>query len=82
MKSCILLRILTLYYNKSLMVLCRLTRKKKSFIFGLNHGNPMIKYTTMKNLFMQLNILNNIIKQWSNGVSWEMVNCMCKLQVL
>jgi hypothetical protein len=31
---------------------------------------------------MQLNILDNLIKQWYNGVGWEMVDCMCKLQVL
>jgi hypothetical protein len=27
---------------------------------------------------VQLNILDNLIKQWFNGVGWEMVDYMCK----
>ncbi len=30
---------------------------------------------------MQLNVLNNPIKHWFDGASWEMVNCICE-QVL
>ncbi len=30
---------------------------------------------------MQLNVLNNPMKHWFDGASWEMVNCICE-QVL
>ncbi len=48
-----------------------------ALIFQLfNHNHPMIEYTTMETLFVQLNIPNNPIKHWSNGYGWEMANCM------
>jgi hypothetical protein len=32
----------------------------------------------MQKLFVQLNVLNNPMKHWSNGACWEMENCMCE----
>jgi hypothetical protein len=37
----------------------------------------MIEYTT-QNLFVQLIILNNPMKHWFDGASWEMPICMCE----
>jgi hypothetical protein len=41
----------------------------------------MIDYTTMQKLFVQLNVFNNPMKYWFDGLGWEITNCMCE-QVL
>ncbi len=49
-----------------------------ALIFHLfSHGCPMINYTTMHKLFVQLNVLENPMKHWFDGVGWEMVDSMC-----
>ncbi len=44
----------------------------------LNHGHPMKKFTTIQNLFVHLNVPNNPMKHWFDGLGWEMANCMCE----
>ncbi len=64
-------------------MLCRLTINKKIFFFSFAQSwQPHDKIHNNVNFFVQLNILDNLIKKWYNGVGWEMVDCMCKLQVL
>jgi hypothetical protein len=48
-----------------------------TLIFHLfRHSRPIIEYTIMQTLFVQLNMFDNHIKHWSNGFEWEMANCM------
>ncbi len=63
-----------------------LNKRKKLVQFALifhllSHNRPMIEYTIMETLFVQLNILDNPITHWFNGYGWQMADCMCK-QVL
>jgi len=54
-----------------------------AFMFHLFiHGPPLIEYTTMQMLFMQLSVFNNPIQNIGlMGASWETEDCICK-QVL
>jgi hypothetical protein len=84
-----------LYFAKGLKILLQqiihgaiqINRGKKTcpicFDFSFVHSwPPLIEYTKMQKLFMQLNVFNNPIQNIGlMGASWEMEDCTCK-QVL
>jgi hypothetical protein len=74
-----------LYFSKGLETLLQqiihgaiqVDKKKNivqfAFIFHLlKSWSSHVDYITMQKLFVQLNVPNNLMKHWSNGVGWEM----------
>ncbi len=80
-------KVLEYYCNKSFVVQLKLIGEKELVQFALIfhlfiHGPPLIEYTIMQKLFMQLSVFNNPIQNIGiMGASWETKDCICK-QVL